>query len=117
MGGFSQGVNDSSQNTLSIGQGLTTSLMQLLQAEDIVPGSAPSYETCKALYVYHPLGSKMADAPINMAQSQKREIEIPDAPPELVDEFEKEWARTGKVGADANLKRSGRAPARWALTS
>ncbi len=100
MGGFSQGVNDSSQNTLSIGQGLSTSLMQILQAEDIVPGSAPSYETCKALYIYHPLGSKMADAPINMAQSQKREIQIPDAPPELVEEFEKEWGRTGKVGAD-----------------
>ncbi len=101
MGGYTQGVNDSGQNTISMGNGLSTSLMQILTADEIQPGSAPSYETCKALYLYHPLGSKMADAPVNMAQSQKREIEIPDAPPELVEEFEKEWAKTGKVGADA----------------
>ena len=101
MGGYTQGVNDSGQNTISLGNGLSTSLMQILTADEIQPGSAPSYETCKALYLYHPLGSKMADAPVNMAQSQKREIEIPDAPPELVEEFEKEWAKTGKVGADA----------------
>lgn len=101
MGGYTQGVNDSGQNTISLGTGLSTSLMQILTADEIQPGSAPSYETCKALYLYHPLGSKMADAPVNMAQSQKREIEIPDAPPELVEEFEKEWAKTGKVGADA----------------
>ena len=100
MGGYTQGVNDSSQNTITLGTGLSTSLMQILQAEDIQPGSAPSYETCKALYLYHPLGSKMADAPVNMAQSQKREIEVPDGPPELVEEFEREWAKTGKVGAD-----------------
>ena len=101
MGGLSSGVNDGSQATIQVGNGLTTSLMQLLQAEDIQPGSSPSYETCKAIYNYHPLGSKMADAPLNMAQSQKRELSIPDAPEEeLIQAFEAEWARTGKVGCD-----------------
>lgn len=62
-------------------------LMQLLMSDDIVPGSDPSYELCKIIYTYHPLGQKMAETPVNIAQSQEREIIIESAPPEVSDAF------------------------------
>jgi Anti-CBASS Acb1-like protein len=82
-----------------------SSLLRLLTAEDIVPGSNASYQLCKDLYVYHPLGAKMAEAPINMAQSQEREITVPGGPEErLVEAFKKEWKATGaSVGANVAI--------------
>lgn len=82
-----------------------SSLLRLLTAEDIVPGSTASYQLCKDLYVYHPLGAKMAEAPINMAQSQEREITVPGGPEErLVEAFKKEWKATGaSVGANVAI--------------
>lgn len=74
------------------------SLQQLLMADEIIPGSDASYQTCKTIYAYHPLGRKMADAPITMAQSQKRQISITNAPEARVREaFEDEWH---KINAD-----------------
>jgi hypothetical protein len=62
--------------------------------DDIVPGSSPSYEVAKLIYVYHPLGARMAEAPVDLAMSQKRELSIPTAPGDvLVEAFEKEWKR------------------------
>lgn len=70
------------------------SLQQLLMADEIMPGSDASYQTCKTIYAYHPLGRKMADAPITMAQSQKRQISVTNAPEARVREaFEDEWTR------------------------
>lgn len=67
-------------------------LMGILQADDIVPGSVPGYETCKSLYLFHALGQKMVDAPINMAQSQQRKISVPKGPENiLVEAFLSEW--------------------------
>lgn len=69
-------------------------LQQLLMADEIVPGSDASYQICKTIYAYHPLGRKMADAPITMAQSQQRQISITNAPENRVREvFEAEWRR------------------------
>lgn len=77
-----------------MGSSAGNALQSLLVAQDIRAGDAPSYETCKTLYLYHPLGAKMAEAPTRIAQSQKREISVPGAPGErLVEEFEKEWRR------------------------
>jgi hypothetical protein len=77
---------------------LGNSLQQLLMADEIVPGSDPSYQICKTIYAYHPLGRKMADAPISMAQSQQRQISITNAPEDRVREaFENEWK---KINAD-----------------
>ncbi|KGC14621.1 hypothetical protein DM48_362 [Burkholderia gladioli] len=54
------------------GSTLSSSLMDLLGADDIVPGSEPSYQLCKTIYVSHPLGGKIVDQPIKLAMSQKR---------------------------------------------
>jgi Protein of unknown function (DUF1073) len=70
----------------SVGTSLGTALQQLLQADAIQPGSEPGYQTCKVLYLWHPLGAKMAESPITVAQSQQREIAIPDSPEEAVRE-------------------------------
>lgn len=76
------------------------SLQQLLMADDIVPGADPSYQLCKTIYLYHPLGAKMAEKPITVAMSQKRKLTVPDAPPEVIEEFEREWT---KLKADYHI--------------
>ena len=74
------------------GSALGTTLQSLLMAPDIQPGSDPSYQICKTIYLYHPLGSKMVEGPVKVAQSQKREIAIPRSPETMVREaFEREW--------------------------
>lgn len=81
-------------NTSSImvnGSGLTTALMEILTADDIQPGSEPSYHLCKLIYLYHPLGAKMVEAPINAAQSQPRKISVSGAPDRVAEAFVKEW--------------------------
>lgn len=75
-------------------------LTQLLMADDLQPGSDPSYQLCKVIYLYHPLGAKMTETPIKIAQSQKRRRTVQDAPQEVMEEFEKEWAR---MKADAYI--------------
>lgn len=89
--------------TLSLNTSTTlgASLTALLLAGDIQPGDVPSYQLCKAIYLTHPLGGKMVDAPIEKAQSQKRKITVPDSPEkEVVKAFTDEWAR---LDADANV--------------
>lgn len=67
----------------------------------IMPGDAPSYQLCKVIYTYHPLGLKMADKPVRMAQSQRREITIPDSPEERCRErFEEVW---DELAADRHI--------------
>ncbi|KWN80859.1 hypothetical protein WM24_23790 [Burkholderia ubonensis] len=70
-------------------------------AEDIEPGDSPSYELCKTIYSYHPLGSKIVDQPIKLAMSQKRTISIPNSPEERVREaFERKWR---EINADTHI--------------
>lgn len=81
--------------------GIGTALQNILMADDIVPGAEPSYQLCKEIYIYHPLGRKLAESPIAMSQSQDREIAVPDSPEERVrDAFIEEW-RT--IGADKHI--------------
>lgn len=75
------------------GSGNETPLQSVLMAEDIQPGSDPSYQTCKTIYLYHPLGAKMADAPVAMAQSQPRKVTVQSAPDEVTKAFQAEWDR------------------------
>ncbi len=100
------------QATLGLGSTLSPTLMQLLVCEDIQPGSSPSYEICKTIYSYHPLGAKLAEEPITRAQSQRREISIEGAPEsDQIAAFNKEWDETGHIGADKlihNTMRTGR---------
>jgi len=74
------------------GSVLGSKLTDLLNADNIEPGSEVSYQLAKIIYLYHPLGGKMVDKPVGMAMSQKRDISIPNGPEERVrDAFLKEW--------------------------
>jgi len=89
-------------NIVLNGVGEGTQLQQLLMTDEIVPGASPSYQICKTLYEFHPLGQKMAESPIALAQSQRREIVVPDSPEDrVVEAFNAEWS---KIGADENIK-------------
>src|ERR1700744_3082020 len=86
--------------------GAGTALMELMNSEDLQPGAAPSYQTCKTIYSYHPLGMKMADSPIKMAQSKPRRISVPSGPEERVrEQFEREWKA---MGCNAIIRNVGR---------
>lgn len=76
---------------LGYGPGNRTQLGQMLMAPDIEPGESPSYQTCKTIYEFHPLGAKMAEAPLNMAQRQERVIAVQEAPEEVVAAYVKQW--------------------------
>jgi hypothetical protein len=79
-------------------------LQELLVAPDIVPGDIISYETCKQIYLYHPLGARITEGPVSLALSQKREVRIPDSPMEYCAEaFNDEWKSMGGDGLVHNL--------------
>lgn len=78
------------------GSTLSSSLKDLLMCDGIDPGTDPSYQICKTIYLYHPLGGKMVDRPLKMALSQPRNISIPGSPESMVKEaFEREWLALG----------------------
>jgi hypothetical protein len=78
------------------GSNLGNSLQALLMADDIVPGALPSYQLCKTIYSVHPLGLKMVETPIAIAQSQEREITIPKGPEtRLREQFVAQWRADG----------------------
>ncbi len=72
---------------------LGTELQDLLLADEIEPGSDPSYQLCKTLYVSHPLGAKIAKYPVKIAMSQQRDITVPGAPDMAVTAFRNQWKR------------------------
>lgn len=91
---------DAGFSAVGINLGTNSPLLQMLMAEDIQPGSAPGYQLCKTIYSYHPLGAILADAPITLAQSQAREIQIPVlGEKRLVEQYTKTWNSISKVGA------------------
>jgi hypothetical protein len=61
-------------------------LNEILMGGDILPGDTPSYQLCKTIYLFHPLGGKIVEQPVKMAQSQERLITIEDSPGEEVKE-------------------------------
>jgi len=78
--------------TFAIGTPFGQSWQRIMGCGDIVPGDTPSYQVCKDIYISHPLGGKMAESPIRLAQSQDREITVPGGPEEdLVRAFEDKW--------------------------
>lgn len=83
------------------GSAMGNALQTILMASDIAPGDSPSYELCKILYASHPLGAKLAEKPIALAQSKKRVITVPKGPETKVKEaFENKW---GEVGAETTI--------------
>jgi hypothetical protein len=91
------------------GPNLGNALQKFLAAADILPGDQPSYQTCKTILVYHPLGGKMTESPVKRAQSQERTIEIPGAPDRVKDAFRKEWLRLNATRNIRNVMKLSRA--------
>ncbi|MCX7898526.1 MAG: DUF1073 domain-containing protein [Methylocystis sp.] len=74
------------------GTGLGNALQELLLAGDIVPGDPASYQLCKTILAYHPLGLKMTRGPVVAALSKPRKISVPDGPEDqCVKAFEDAW--------------------------
>lgn len=69
--------DDTSPSWADINQRIGTPLYDLLTHEAILPGSTPSYQICKVIFGYHPLGAILTDAPISRAMAKPRDIEIP----------------------------------------
>lgn len=75
----------------------------MLLAGDIEPGSDPSYQLCKLIYIYHPLGKKLADTPVTLAQSQPREISVAAGPDRVRQKFTEQWTDDGADGHIFNI--------------
>jgi hypothetical protein len=72
------------------------SLIDLLNAGDIQPGSDIGYNICKTLWEYHPLGGKLVEKPIRLALSKKRLITMDMEADEMcIEAFEREWESLG----------------------
>jgi len=107
-GAFSTGQTQSN-GSIGVSSGmLGTELESLLMCEGIQPGSSASYEICKTIYLYHPLGAKMVDTPVKLAMSQNRQISVPNAPESVVKAFLKEWEALGCDEAITNVVRLSR---------
>jgi len=75
------------------GSSVGSSLSALLMSDDIEPGSEPGYSICRALYLYHPVGAKLAESPIKMAQFLPRDITVKTGPEETLRKaFLDQWA-------------------------
>jgi hypothetical protein len=93
MSGFTGSENYGGNSSVGIGSAaLGSQLEQLLMCDDISPGSDPSYQICKTIYLYHPLGGKLTETPIKLALSQARTISVALAPERVVQAFQDEWA-------------------------
>ena len=87
------------------GSTVGSELMSLLMCDEIQPGSAPSYSICKSIYSFHPLGGKMADAPVRMAMSKPREIQVlGDAETPIAKAFQAQWEKMRCDEIIANVK-------------
>lgn len=83
-------------------------LITLLDSEDIQPGMSAGYQTCKTIYLFHPLGGKMVDRPIKMAMNESRTVHVSQAygiEQRLRDAFEREWKA---LGADKHIANAAR---------
>lgn len=83
-------------------------IKRMLESDEMLIGDGPSYELAKSCFLYHPLGRKMAEGPVALAQSQKRRITVGDAPPEVAKQFETEWKRLRADKHIANVARLSR---------
>lgn len=79
---------------LTTGTSFGSFFNQLMTGDEIEPGTSPSYQLCKLIYMYHPLGLKMAESPIRMSQSQEREISVPGGPEDRIKKaFTEQWKK------------------------
>lgn len=80
---------------------LGNSLEEIFLQGDIIPGDAVSYNICKSIFLYHPLGYKMVCGPLQLAMAEGRAITVPNSPGERVAEvFQQQWE---EINADAYI--------------
>lgn len=99
------------EDDFEIGSCSHSELMALLDSDDIQPGSTAGYQTCKTVYLYHPLGGKMVDRPIKMAMNEPRTVHVAQSyglEQRLRDAFEREWKAMGANQHIANAARIAR---------
>jgi uncharacterized membrane protein YgcG len=90
--------------TFTAGTEFGSSLADFLLLPELVPGDNPSYEACKSVFTHHPLGAKMAESPVIMAQSQEREVAIAGAPTAAVKAFKDEFVSLAATEAIRQTK-------------
>lgn len=66
-------------------------LMRILLASEVEAGDTLSYQLCKDIYLYHPLGKKTVDSPIARAMYKRREIVVKESPDCVVEQFNRVW--------------------------
>ena len=107
--GISNGDAPATVDTSGYADGISSQLFNQLMKESVVPGTAPSYELCKTIYSYHPLGRKMVELPLEKAFSQERQITISDPlipiADELIARHKREWNKLGGLGGNTIIYR------------
>lgn len=79
---------------IQLNNNMSSELDKILDAEEIQPGTEVGYALCKLLWMYHPLGGKLVEKPINMAMCKPRQYNVETDPDErVVRQFEKVWQR------------------------
>lgn len=97
------------------GSGIGNAFEHILMGDDIQPGADPSYTLCKLIFLYHPLGQKMADGPIKMAQSQIRSISVAgEGEQRIIKAFKSEWEA---LGCDRHIRNLGRQARIYGISS
>lgn len=97
------------------GSPVGTQLEELLMSSGIEPGSDASYQLCKIIYMYHPMGAKMVEFPIDMAMSRRRIITVQKSPGDaIVDQFNLIW---DKMKCDHHIKNLAKTSAIYGIAS
>jgi hypothetical protein len=97
------------------GSSVGTPLQTMLMSDGIEPGSDVSYELCKIIYMYHPMGAKMVEYPIDMAMSKPRIISVKDSPgDDAANQFNKVWK---ELNCDCNIKNLAKTSAIYGIAS
>jgi len=73
---------------------LNSDMLEMLGGQKIQAGDNASYELCKALWEYHPLGGKLVEKPVNLALFKRRQCVLEDDPGNrIITHFEDAWTR------------------------
>jgi hypothetical protein len=107
--------NPQSSQVVFNGSSIDTPLQSLLMSDGIEPGADASYELCKLIYMYHPMGAKMVEYPVDMAMSKPRIITVKDSPgSDVADQFIKIWK---ELNCDTNIKSLAKTSAIYGIAS
>lgn len=83
---------------------LNRTFNQTFNNEQYTNPSYLSYNLCKQLYVYHPLGKRIVDLPIDLTLNKERILNVKhELSPELIDQFNKKWKELNLTRAIRNL--------------